>query len=168
VSTFGNTADIYAIVHLVSHACQHITADQRHSGGDTVAKILEISGEWRHKDDFLYKPPEKSHGVKSGYRGGHRINASSSQFLRLILDVPVEELCTDSLHLGISHTTSWDCWKEVLPSGILLEIVAAHSQRTRFLNIQKHKMTAQVYWTPYLLLLSPSGKSVQLCSPTFP
>jgi hypothetical protein len=24
---FGNTADIYAIVHLVSHACQHITFD---------------------------------------------------------------------------------------------------------------------------------------------
>ena len=28
VSTFGNTADIYAIVHLVPHACQHITVDQ--------------------------------------------------------------------------------------------------------------------------------------------
>jgi hypothetical protein len=27
VYTFGNTADIYAIVHLVPHACQHITAD---------------------------------------------------------------------------------------------------------------------------------------------
>jgi hypothetical protein len=25
MSTFGNTADVYAIVHLVSHACQHIT-----------------------------------------------------------------------------------------------------------------------------------------------
>jgi hypothetical protein len=50
VSTFGNTADIYAIVHLVPHACQHITVDQSHSSGDTVAEILEISGEWRHKD----------------------------------------------------------------------------------------------------------------------
>ena len=49
VSTFGNTADIYAIVHLVPHTCQHITVDQSHSSGDTVAKILEISGEWRHK-----------------------------------------------------------------------------------------------------------------------
>jgi len=39
VSTFGNTADIYAIVHLVPHACQHITVDQSHSSGDTVAKI---------------------------------------------------------------------------------------------------------------------------------
>jgi hypothetical protein len=29
VSTFGNTADIYAIVHLVQHACQHITDDGR-------------------------------------------------------------------------------------------------------------------------------------------
>jgi hypothetical protein len=27
VSTFGNTADIYAIVHFVPHACQHITVD---------------------------------------------------------------------------------------------------------------------------------------------
>jgi len=57
VSTSGNTADIYAIVHLISHACQHITVDQSHSNGDTVAKILEISGEWRHKDGVLHKPP---------------------------------------------------------------------------------------------------------------
>ena len=71
VSTFGNTADIYAIDHLVPHACQHITIDQSHSSGDTVAKILEISGEWRHKDSVLTNPhKKKSHGVKSGDRGG--------------------------------------------------------------------------------------------------
>ena len=65
-STFGNTADIYAIVHLVPHACQHITVYQSHSSGDTVVKILEISKEWRHKDSDLHKPPrrkKKSHGV---------------------------------------------------------------------------------------------------------
>ena len=39
LSTFGNTADIYAIVHLVPHVCQHITVDKIHSSGDTVAKI---------------------------------------------------------------------------------------------------------------------------------
>ena len=39
LSTFGNTANIYAIVRLVPHACQHITVDQSHSSGDTVAKI---------------------------------------------------------------------------------------------------------------------------------
>jgi hypothetical protein len=50
VSTFGNTADIYAIVHLVPHVCQHITVDPSHSSCDTVADILEISGESRHKD----------------------------------------------------------------------------------------------------------------------
>ena len=33
MSTFGNTADIYAIVHLVPHACQHITVDQSHRSG---------------------------------------------------------------------------------------------------------------------------------------
>jgi hypothetical protein len=27
VPAFGNTADVYAIVHLVLHACQHITVD---------------------------------------------------------------------------------------------------------------------------------------------
>ena len=43
MSTFGNTADIYAIVHLVPHACQHITVDQSHNTGDTVAKILDIN-----------------------------------------------------------------------------------------------------------------------------
>jgi len=58
VSTFGNTADIYAIVHLVPHACQHITVDQSHNSGDTVAKILEISGEWRHS--VLHKPSEEN------------------------------------------------------------------------------------------------------------
>ena len=59
VSTFGNKADIYAIVHLVPHACQHITVDQRQSSGDTVAKILEISGEWIHKNSVLHKPTEE-------------------------------------------------------------------------------------------------------------
>jgi len=57
VSTFGYAEDIYAIVHLVPHACQHIKVDQSHSSGDTVAKILEVSGEWRHKDSVLHKPP---------------------------------------------------------------------------------------------------------------
>ena len=57
ISTLGNTADIYAIVHLVPHACQHITVDQSHSSGDTVAKNLEISREWGHKDSVLHKPP---------------------------------------------------------------------------------------------------------------
>jgi len=28
VSTFGNTADIYATVHLVPHPCQHITGER--------------------------------------------------------------------------------------------------------------------------------------------
>jgi len=53
---FVITADIYAIVHLVPHACLHVTVDQSHSSVDTVAKILEISGEWRHS--VLHKPPE--------------------------------------------------------------------------------------------------------------
>jgi len=67
VSTFGNMADIYVIVHLVPHACQHITVNKSHSSGDMVAINLEISGEWRHKDSVLHKPPEKkSHRVKPG------------------------------------------------------------------------------------------------------
>jgi len=44
VSTFGNTADIYAIVRLVPHACQHITVDQSHNSGDTVVKMWRLAG----------------------------------------------------------------------------------------------------------------------------
>ena len=79
VSTFGNTADIYAIVHLVPHACQHITVDQSHRNGDTVAKIWRLVGGGCTKTvSFTNPQKKKSHGVKSGDRGGHRINASSS------------------------------------------------------------------------------------------
>ena len=44
VSIFGNTADIYVIVHLILHPCQHITVDHSHSSGDTVAKIWRLAG----------------------------------------------------------------------------------------------------------------------------
>ena len=57
LSTFGNTPDIYAVINLISHAIQHITVDQSHSSDNTVAKVLEISGEWRHNDSVLHKPP---------------------------------------------------------------------------------------------------------------
>ena len=40
---FGNTADIYAIVYFVPNACQHITIDQRHNSGDTVAKTWRLA-----------------------------------------------------------------------------------------------------------------------------
>jgi hypothetical protein len=50
VSIFGNKAEIYALVHIVPQTCQHITDDQSHSSGDMVPKIMEISGEWGHKD----------------------------------------------------------------------------------------------------------------------
>jgi hypothetical protein len=43
VYTFGNTADTYAIIHLVPHACQHITVNPSHSRGDTFAKILTFT-----------------------------------------------------------------------------------------------------------------------------
>jgi len=79
VSTFGNTADIYVIVHLVPHACQHITVDESHSSGDTVARIWRLAGSGGTKTvSFTNPKKKKSHGVKSGDRGGHRINASLS------------------------------------------------------------------------------------------
>ena len=78
VSTFGNTADIYGMVRLVPHACQHITVDQSHSSGDTVAKIWRLAGSGGTKTvSFTNPQKKKSQGVKSGDRGGHRINASS-------------------------------------------------------------------------------------------
>ena len=74
MSTFGNTADIYAIVHLVPHACQHITVDQIHSSGDTVAKIWRLAGSGGTKTvSFTNRQKKKSHGVKWD-RSGHRIN----------------------------------------------------------------------------------------------
>jgi len=79
VSTFGNMADIYSIVHLVPHACQHITVDQSHGSGDTVAKIWRLAGSGGTKTvSFTNIQKKISHGVKSGDWGGHRINASSS------------------------------------------------------------------------------------------
>ena len=78
VSTFGNTADIYATVHLVPHACQHITVDQSHSSGDTVVKIWRLAGSGGTKTvSFANRQKKKSHWVKSGDRGGYRVNASS-------------------------------------------------------------------------------------------
>jgi len=44
VPIFGNTADIYVILHFVPHAFQHITVDQSHNSGDTVAKIWRLAG----------------------------------------------------------------------------------------------------------------------------
>ena len=69
VSTFGNTADIYAIVRLVPHACQHITVDQSHSSGDTVEKIWRLARSGATKTVSFANPQKKnSYRVKSGYR----------------------------------------------------------------------------------------------------
>jgi len=79
VSTFGNSADIYAIIHLVPHASKHITVDQNHSSSDTVAKIWRLAGSGGTKTvSFTNPQKKKSHGVRSGDRRGQHINASSS------------------------------------------------------------------------------------------
>ena len=85
LSTFRNTADIYAKAHFFPHACQHITVDQSQSSGDTVAKIWRLAGSGGTKTvPFTNPQKKKSHGVKSGDRRGYRINASSSFPLRPI------------------------------------------------------------------------------------
>jgi len=72
VSTFGNTADIYATAHLVPHTCQHITVDQSHSSGDTVVKMWRLAGSGGTKTVYVTNPKnEKCQGVNSGERGGH-------------------------------------------------------------------------------------------------
>jgi hypothetical protein len=50
VSTFGNTADIYAIVHLVPHACQHITAN-----GHTCYYCLLAGNQGNYGRELLLK-----------------------------------------------------------------------------------------------------------------
>ena len=87
VSTFGNTADIYAIAHLVPHACQHITIDQSHSSGDTVAKILEISGEWRHKDCPSQIPIRKS---RTGLNPGTGVATALTRHLIVLCDSKIQ------------------------------------------------------------------------------
>jgi hypothetical protein len=37
------------------------------------------------------------------------------------------------------------------------DLPVGQSQTKMFLRITKHKLTSQASWTPYLLLLSPSG-----------
>jgi len=65
VSKFGNTADIYNINHFDPHACQHITVDQSHSSGDTVAKIWRLAGSGGTKTASFTNPQkEKLHGVE--------------------------------------------------------------------------------------------------------
>jgi len=59
VSTLGNTADIYATVHPVPLACQHITVDQSHSSGDTVAKIWRLARSGGTKTVSFTNPPEE-------------------------------------------------------------------------------------------------------------
>jgi len=67
VFSFGNTADIYATVHLVPHACQHIMVNQSHSSGDTVVKICRLAGSGGTKTMSFTNPQKKKlHGVKSG------------------------------------------------------------------------------------------------------
>jgi len=82
VSTFGNTADIYAIVHLVPHACQLITVDKSHSSGDTVAKILEISGEWRHKDSVPSQTPIRK--SRTGLNPGTEVATALTRYLLVL------------------------------------------------------------------------------------
>jgi len=79
VSTFGNTADIYVTVHLIPRPCQHITIDQSHSSSEKVVKIQRLAGSGGTKTvSFTDHQKKELHGVKSGDRGGHRVNASSS------------------------------------------------------------------------------------------
>jgi len=59
VSTFGNTAYIYVIVHLVPHACHHITVDQSHSSDDTVAKIWRLTGSGGTETVSFTNPPRR-------------------------------------------------------------------------------------------------------------
>jgi hypothetical protein len=75
-STFGNMADINAIVHLVPHACQHITVDPSHSSCDTVAKILTFT----EHHIWYYYPLAANQG---NYVHGHFLDIQLGEFLSL-------------------------------------------------------------------------------------
>jgi len=59
VSTFGNTADIYAIAYLVPHACQHITVDQSHSRTIWLLKSGDYRGVDAQRQCVLHKHLEE-------------------------------------------------------------------------------------------------------------
>jgi 2-phosphoglycerate kinase len=54
MSTFGNTADIYAVVHLVPHTCQHITVD-----GHTCYYCLLAANQGNYKRKHFLKRTRK-------------------------------------------------------------------------------------------------------------
>jgi hypothetical protein len=55
VSIFGNMADIYAIVHLVPHTCQHIMVD-----GHIRSYCLLAANQGKHVRELFLKKLEKS------------------------------------------------------------------------------------------------------------
>jgi hypothetical protein len=67
VPIFANTADICAIVQIVPHTCQRMMDEQRHRSVHTAAKILEISGEWGHKD---YDKDVRVMSIETCHKGG--------------------------------------------------------------------------------------------------
>ena len=91
VSAFGNTEDICAIVHLVPHACQHITVDQSHGSGD-----LEISEEWRHKECPSQTPRRKS---RTGLNPGTGVATALTRHLLFlcVLSTSVASFVSDTL-----------------------------------------------------------------------
>ena len=117
VSTFGNTADINAIVHLIPHMCQLIMVDQSHSSSDTVAKIWRLAGSGGTKTVSFTNPQKKKlHGVKSGDQVGH-INTSSSFPVRPIhLCGKFRLRCPRTSHVFIVR------WRAVLLKDVIITV----------------------------------------------
>jgi len=80
VSTFGNTADIYAIVHLVPNACRHITVDPSHSS-DTVAKIWRLAGSGGTKTVSFTNPPPPRRKSRTGLNPGTGVATALTRHL---------------------------------------------------------------------------------------
>ena len=81
VYTFGNTADIFAIAHLVPHASQHTTVDQNHNSGDTVAKIWRLAGSGGTKTMSFTNPRRKS---RTGLNPGTGVATALTHHLLLL------------------------------------------------------------------------------------
>ena len=84
LSTFGITADIYAIVHLVQTRVSMLRSTRATAAVIRLRRSWRLAGSGGTKTVSFTNPhKEKSHGVKSGDRGGHRINTSSSFPVRI-------------------------------------------------------------------------------------
>jgi hypothetical protein len=97
VSTFGNTADIYAVVHLVPHACQHITVD-----GHTCYYCLLAANQGNYVSELFLKKT-----LKVSLSIGARITMIRCVVYLLLIFKLFHGLMNNPLYIGYFRSNFW-------------------------------------------------------------